>query len=190
MACYLQVLVVVWPDPVLSAELDCIVEPPQDAAEHATLGLGSCPGRGWSPAAWAPPPCALGMPTWIVPAIRIAEPRRLTQHLAGWLDVQTVPDGSPLAGVQFASRHGDELAPSAVFERVGDTPPLTSCTTAPAVRSTRATPSSPKLCSSTDSPGPADPARPPTPGHTGPGPWQGHWTCSSRGGAGRATAGA
>jgi len=47
----LQVLAVFRPLPVLSAELDCIVEPPQDAAEHATLGLGSCPGRAWSPAA-------------------------------------------------------------------------------------------------------------------------------------------
>jgi len=44
--CYLQVLAVFRPLPVLSAELDCIVEPPQDAAEHATLGLGSCP-RAW-----------------------------------------------------------------------------------------------------------------------------------------------
>ncbi len=70
---------------------------------------------------------------------------------------------APLTGVQFASRHGDELGLWAVSERAGDPPAPPSCTTAPAVRSTRARSSSPKACSSTDSPGPADPARSPTP---------------------------
>jgi hypothetical protein len=55
-------------------------------------------------------------------ATRLAEPRWLTQHLAGRLYQQTGPDRSPLAGVQFASRHGDELALWAVFERASNTP--------------------------------------------------------------------
>jgi len=74
----------------------------------------------------------------------------LTQHLAGWLDEQTVPDGSPLAGVQFASRHGDELALWVVFERVDDTSALTSCTTAPARCSTPHDPELTQACSCID----------------------------------------
>jgi hypothetical protein len=65
---------------------------------------------------------SLGLPDLDGAAIRLAEPRRLTQHLAGWLYQQTGPDGSPLAGVRFVSRHGDELALWAVFERAGDPP--------------------------------------------------------------------
>jgi len=107
--------------------------------------LGSCSGRGWSPAA---------LRGWHADvdraAIRLAEHRRLTQHLAGWLDEQTVPDGSPLAGVQFASRHGDELALWVVFERVDDTSALTSCTTAPARCSTPHDPELTQACSCID----------------------------------------
>ena len=133
----------------------------------------------------APPPCAFGMPTWIVRAIRLAEHRRLTQHLAAWLDEQTVPEGSPLAGVQFASRHGGELALWVVFERVDDTSALTSCTTAPARCSIRTIPSSLRpAAASTDLDRLTS-----TRSHSRsclPRSLQGHWTC---GGAGRATAG-
>jgi len=81
---------------------------------------------------------------------------RAGQLPRAWLDKQTVPDGSPLTGVQFASQHGDELALWAVSERVDDTSALTSCTTAPADRSTCAIPSSLRPCRATDSPGLAD----------------------------------
>ncbi len=40
--------------------------------------------------------------------------------MAAWLYDQSGPGGSPLAGVQFSSRHGDGLSLWAVFERPGD----------------------------------------------------------------------
>jgi len=50
--------------------------------------MGACSGR-------AP---TLLWPTGVLDldgaAIRLAEPRRLTQHLTGWLDAQTGPDGA------------------------------------------------------------------------------------------------
>lgn len=52
--------------------------------------------------------------------IRLAEPRELTQAIAAWLYDHSAPDGTPLAGVQFTSRHGDDLALWAVLERPGD----------------------------------------------------------------------
>ncbi len=52
--------------------------------------------------------------------IRLAEPRAFTQAIAAWMYDQSAPDGRPLAGVQFSSRHGDGLIPWAVFERPGD----------------------------------------------------------------------
>ncbi len=53
-------------------------------------------------------------------ALCLAEPRGFTQVIAAWLYDQTAPDGAPLAGVQFVSRHGDGLNLWAVFERPGD----------------------------------------------------------------------
>lgn len=54
------------------------------------------------------------------PGRRLAEPRELTQAIAAWLYDQTAPDGPPLGGVQFASRHGDDLTLWAALERPGD----------------------------------------------------------------------
>jgi len=147
LACYVEVLAVFRPDPVLSAEFASINETPEDAAEHPTLGFGQLP-RAWLEPrrlgtatlhGWYAVPGgsqslptlrvrflalarSLGLPDLDGAAIRLAEPRRLTQHLAGWLYEQTGPDGTPLTGVQFASRYGDELVLWAVFERAGDTP--------------------------------------------------------------------
>ena len=53
-------------------------------------------------------------------AIRLAEPRALTQAIAGWIYQQTGPTGVPIGGVHFDSRHGDRLDLRAVFERPGD----------------------------------------------------------------------
>lgn len=44
-----------------------------------------------------------------------ARPRKLTQAIAAWLYENT-----DLAGVTFASRHGDDLQLWAIFERPGD----------------------------------------------------------------------
>jgi hypothetical protein len=53
-------------------------------------------------------------------AIRLAEPHGLTQAIAAWLYDQSAPDGRPLAGVQFSSRHGDGMTLWAAFERPSD----------------------------------------------------------------------
>ena len=53
-------------------------------------------------------------------AIRLAEPRALTQAIAGWIYQQTDQTGVPIGGVHFDSRHGDRLDLRAVFERPGD----------------------------------------------------------------------
>jgi len=99
LACYLQVLAVFRPDPVLSAELDCIVEPPQDAAEHATLGSGQLPRARLEPG-------RLGTTTLVRLACR---PRRQ----------RVLPTCAP----RSRPGTGDELALWAVFERVGQRGP-------------------------------------------------------------------
>jgi hypothetical protein len=112
----LEVLAVFRPDPVLSAELDGIDETPQDAADRPTLWSGQLPRawleprrlgtaalRGWYAVPGASqslptlrarflPLAAAGLPDVDGTAIRLAEPRQLTQHLAGWLYQQTGPD--------------------------------------------------------------------------------------------------
>ncbi len=52
----------------------------------------------------------LRLPDVDAAAIRLAEPRESTQAIAAWLYDQSGPDATPLAGVQFTSRHGDGSA--------------------------------------------------------------------------------
>src|SRR5699024_3922038 len=61
-----------------------------------------------------------GLPDVDAAAIRQAEPRAFTQAIAAWIYDQDGPDGVPVAGVGFDSRHGDGLGLWAVFERPGD----------------------------------------------------------------------
>ncbi len=145
LACYLEVLAVFRPDPALTDALDAVQEDPEDAAHHPTSRPGQLP-RAWltprqigtaSLHGWYAQPGAghslptlrarflplartLGLPDLDAAAIRLAEPRTLTQQVASWLYQQTGPDGEPLAGVRFTSRHGDELTLWALFERPND----------------------------------------------------------------------
>ena len=89
-------------------------------------------------------------------AIRLAEPRALTQAIASWIYQQIGPTGVPIGGVHFDSRHGDRLDLRAVFERPGDgmlSPASPAYATTPS-RST--TPTFRKHCASTDCNGPPD----------------------------------
>lgn len=53
-------------------------------------------------------------------AIRDARPRTLTRGIASWLHEVTDVDDVPLDGIEFASRHGDDLTLWAIFERSRD----------------------------------------------------------------------
>ncbi|WP_104081338.1 RES domain-containing protein [Cryobacterium sp. Y11] len=65
----------------------------------------------------------LGYPDFDAAALKSAEPRELTQRVAKHLYAHAGDDGRLLLdGVRFASRHGDELAMWAIFERPGDDP--------------------------------------------------------------------
>ena len=145
LACYLEVLAFARPDPQLQDELAGIDEDPEDEVSHPSLAAGLLPEcwrwprrvgsarlTGW----YALPGDKESLPTVRARflalairlrlsdvdagAIRLAEPREFTQAIAAWLYDQTAPDDTPLAGVQFTSRHGDSLALWAVLERPGD----------------------------------------------------------------------
>jgi len=145
LACYLEVLAFARVDPQLQDELAGIEEAPEDAVAHPTLPVGLLPHSwrrprrvgsalliGW----YAVPGDKESLPTLrarFLPlaikyrladvdaaSIRLAEPRGFTQAIAAWLYDQSAPDGRPLAGVQFSSRHGDGLILWAVVERPGD----------------------------------------------------------------------
>jgi len=146
LSCYLEVLACFRSDPVVATALDDIVEDSDDAEDHptATPGelspdwltprrVGSARLSGWyaAPGARQSLPTLrsqflrvahdLGVPDVDAAAIRLAEPRELTQQMARWIYQQTGPEGQPMAGVRFASRHGDELILWALFERAHDT---------------------------------------------------------------------
>ena len=145
LACYLEVLAFARADPQLQNELAGIEEAPEDAVAHPTLPAGLLPDSwtrprrvgsaavtGW----YAVPGDKESLPTLRArflalavklrladvdaASIRLAEPRGFTQAIAAWLYDQSAPDGRPLAGVQFSSRHGDGVTLWAVFERPGD----------------------------------------------------------------------
>lgn len=145
LACYLEVLAFARADPDLQHDMAGIEEDAEDAASYPTLRSGVVPDSwrmprrvgaaqltGW----YAAPGDKESLPTLrarFLPfaiklrisdvdaaAIRLAEPRIFTQTIVGWLYDQTAPGGAPLAGVQFASRHGDGLTLWVAFERPGD----------------------------------------------------------------------
>lgn len=147
LACYLEVLAPMRPDPQLAEELAEIDEEPDDAVLYPTLGAGLLP-RTWASSrrvgqgqlsGWYALPAdketlptlrsrfltlalRLELPDVDASAVRASAPRQFTQAVAAWFYLLAGPDGAPLAGVRFASRHGDDLMLWAVFERPGDDP--------------------------------------------------------------------
>ena len=145
LACFLEVLAFARLDSQLQDELAGIDEAPEDEVSHPTLAGGLLP-ESWSwprrvgaarLTGWYAVPgdkeslstlrarflalaIKLRLPDVDAGVIRLAEPREFTQAIAAWLYDQTGPDGTPLAGVQFISRHGDGLTLWAVLERPGD----------------------------------------------------------------------
>lgn len=62
----------------------------------------------------------LGLDDLDAAAIRDARPRTLTRGIASWLHGVTDVDDVPLDGIEFTSRHGDDLTLWAIFERSRD----------------------------------------------------------------------
>ena len=50
-------------------------------------------------------------------AIRDSRPRGLTQQISAWIYTLSAGDGAPLTGIEFFSRHGDNLTLWALYER-------------------------------------------------------------------------
>jgi len=149
-ACYVEILACFRPDLNAGGRelLADIIEDPADATEYPTPPAGIVP-RDWvngriesqatltgayvdvrasgTIAALRPRfltvALQLGFEDFDAAAIKSAYPRDLTQQLAthiyGLVDDESEPR---YAGVRFASRHGDELAMLAIFERPGDEP--------------------------------------------------------------------
>lgn len=146
LGCLLEVLAPLRPDPVLSGELDAIAEDEQDARDHPTVAAGTlsptwiasrragtahlngtycCVTEAQSVATVRSQfltlaTVQLGLPDLDAAALRLAQPRELTQRVASWLWEQTVQGDRSLDGVRFLSRHGDEHELWAVFERDED----------------------------------------------------------------------
>ncbi|WP_255799667.1 RES domain-containing protein [Mycobacteroides abscessus] len=59
----------------------------------------------------------VGLPDFDAAAIRLGEPRELTQAISSWIYGLVAPDGEPLSGIEFHSRHGDGLLLWAIYER-------------------------------------------------------------------------
>jgi hypothetical protein len=140
LACLVEVLAGFRRDPTLAVELDEIVEDGEDATMHPTAPAGqisyswleprsaasaSMTGRfcavtaAESIAALRRPFVALahmvGLHDFDATALKDGRSRALTQSVATYLHANTELDG-----VTFSSRHGDDLALWAVFERSGD----------------------------------------------------------------------
>lgn len=148
LGCLLEVLAPLRPDPLVTAELDQLVEDDADAAAHPTADAGTL-SRAWltarraSTAQLAGTYCCvtetesvatlrqeflalatvhLDLSDFDAAALRTARPRELTQQVASWLWEQATVGSDPLDGVRFSSRHGDEHELWAVFERDEDGP--------------------------------------------------------------------
>ena len=144
LACLLEVLAGFRPDPLLEQDLAGIDEEPEDGdypsqrpgvvpqdwlsnweASSATLSGIYCAVTDRASLAtlrtgFLPAALGYGLADLDAGVLRLSAPRALTQQIAAWL--YDLHDGSQdlFDGVQFDSRHGDDLTQWAVFERDED----------------------------------------------------------------------
>jgi hypothetical protein len=142
LACYLEVCAFARPSPQLVAEIDDIIVDDGDEAyptvppgqlsrswcEPRMLGRGTITGRFALPAdpqtlatlrsIFRPLAIRHGLDDLDTAALRDGRPRALTQAISRWIYTLTL-DGI-VAGIEFDSRHGDQLRMWALYERVGD----------------------------------------------------------------------
>jgi len=148
-ACYLEVLAPFRPDPELPNDMDAIESNDEDDDTYPTVAPGRldrswCDNRLFCTAQlsgdFALPSHQETLPTlrekFLAAArsvdiqdvdaatVRMSTPRELTQAISAWLYEIVGPDGERINGVQYLSRHGDELVLWAIYERgEGDSPP-------------------------------------------------------------------
>lgn len=134
LACYLEVLARFRTDPRMAAEMAEILDNDADGHLYPTAPAGHLP-RNWCERrllasgrlsgvfalpgnqqslatlrrAFLPTARSLGLADLDAAAIRDSRPRALTQAISAWLYTLRTPDGKPLNGIQFQSRHGDGL---------------------------------------------------------------------------------
>lgn len=145
LGCLLEVLAGFRSDPLLAADLNQIDEDPTDAVTYPTQPAGQLP-RSWleprvaSSATLTGTYCSVtttdtlavlrpvfisralryGLPDLDAAALRLAEPRALTQAVSAWLYEQHAGSRPAFDGVHFHSRHGDDQHLIAIFERGTD----------------------------------------------------------------------
>jgi RES domain len=138
-ACYLEVLASFRPDPTLEADMD-VIESDDDefpTIPPGRLDYGWCDERLVCTARlsgcfavpshhetlptlreqFLPLATALGLTDIDAAAVREGEPRELTQSMSAWIYEIVGPDGERIDGIQYLSRHGDDLALWAIYER-------------------------------------------------------------------------
>ncbi|MEX0874574.1 MAG: RES domain-containing protein [Actinomycetota bacterium] len=142
-ACFVEVLAPFRADPGLVADTTAVASDPRDGIyptvpagtlpsswlDHRRLGVADARGSfveiGHKDTIAALRPTFLtralgfGLPDFDAAAIRQHEPRELTRDISRHI-YELDLDGSPYAGIMYASRFGDGLGLWAIFERAGD----------------------------------------------------------------------
>ncbi len=145
LTCLLEVLAPFRPEGAVADAMSQIAEDDDDQAQHSTLAVGQVP-RDWSNprvigtatltgryaavtragslatlrGRFLTLATALGLPDLDAAALKLAEPRELTQVIAGWIHKLYDNGQALLDGVRFDSRHGDNRPVWAVMERPHD----------------------------------------------------------------------
>ncbi|GAA4777263.1 hypothetical protein [Citricoccus nitrophenolicus] len=147
-ACLVELLAPLRPDPALTRELDQITVDPEDQAEYPTVPTGTIDVDNWAQnrlassarlegwfcvitaaatiaALWprfhATAVSVYGLQDFDAAALKDARPRELTQAVSQHLWNARSADGTDLCdGIEFLSRHGDDLVLWALFERSED----------------------------------------------------------------------
>ncbi|QHC68922.1 RES domain-containing protein (plasmid) [Rathayibacter sp. VKM Ac-2759] len=145
-ACYIEVLAQFRPDPILTEDLDSIVEDEVDRSIYPTIQPGIVPETWFEPrrvggAVLTGRYCDVGhsttistlRPFFIADALRFglddfdssaiqnSKPRELTQAVGRSIFSETGPElQNMFDGVRFLSRHGNEVELWAIFERSDD----------------------------------------------------------------------
>lgn len=147
LACLLELLAPFRPDPTLVAELGEIDVDPDDALNFPTQVAGVLPVSDWLAVRraqsaqldarmcfvthsrtlralyprFAPIAEVYGYPDFDASVLKDARPRQLTQEISQYLWLARDNRGDDLCdGIRFGSRHGDDLALWAIFERPQD----------------------------------------------------------------------